>query len=157
MKDEMRANSRNLSLLLGVAVCTLCDQWTKAWVRKLLTLKVSHGVTPFLTLVYAWNPGISFGLFPCTSSSATYLLLALIFLFMGMLWHWYSASSSSWQRWGLMMVIGGAFSNALDRLFFRAVFDFIRFHWGNWAFPACNLADMLITMGFLVLMSRNFR
>jgi lipoprotein signal peptidase len=50
-----------------------------------------------------------------------------------------------------MLVIGGALSNALDRLLYGAVADFFHFHWQDWSFYIFNLADMAITVGVLLL------
>jgi signal peptidase II len=50
-----------------------------------------------------------------------------------------------------MLAIGGAVSNALDRLLYGAVADFFHFHWQDWSFYIFNLADMAITAGVLLL------
>jgi signal peptidase II len=47
----------------------------------------------------------------------------------------------------LGFIAGGAIGNAIDRIRFGAVADFLYFHWGDWFFPAFNLADSAITVG----------
>ena len=49
-------------------------------------------------------------------------------------------------------VLGGAIGNAIDRLRFGAVVDFLDFHLGGWHFWAFNLADSGITVGAAVLL-----
>ena len=55
-------------------------------------------------------------------------------------------------RFGLMLCIGGALSNALDRVLYGAVADFFHFHWQDWSFYIFNIADVAITLGVLLLL-----
>ena len=50
-----------------------------------------------------------------------------------------------------MLAIGGAVSNALDRLLYGAVAGFFHFPWQGWSFYIFNLADMAITAGVALL------
>lgn len=52
-----------------------------------------------------------------------------------------------WLFAGLGLVLGGALGNLADRLRFRAVVDFLDFYWGDWHWPAFNVADMAICIG----------
>lgn len=53
---------------------------------------------------------------------------------------------------GLALVAGGALGNAIDRLRFGYVVDFIHVHWyDSWWFPAFNVADVGITVGAALL------
>jgi signal peptidase II len=53
---------------------------------------------------------------------------------------------------GLALVAGGAIGNAVDRLHYGYVVDFIHVHWyETWWFPAFNLADAAITVGAALL------
>jgi len=47
----------------------------------------------------------------------------------------------------LTLVIGGAIGNLYDRLVHGYVVDYLSFHWGDWYYPAFNLADTAITLG----------
>jgi signal peptidase II len=44
-------------------------------------------------------------------------------------------------------IAGGAIGNAIDRLRFGRVVDFIDFHIGAWHWPAFNFADAAIAIG----------
>jgi signal peptidase II len=146
-----------MALIGGAGVCFACDQWLKMWMEKFLFMKGRYPVTSFLTLVYAWNPGISFGLFPCYSTISRYFLVAVSMAFTCVLVIWYAKATTLWQESALVLIIGGALGNAMDRFKLGAVFDFISIHWHEWDFPAFNLADMLITIGFLALMREHFQ
>ena len=133
------------------------DQGTKWWVRQHIALGQIHPVTPFLDWTHVWNRGISFGFFPCQSVLERCILGFFVLLFIGFLLVLWSQSTTSRQRWGSMLMISGALSNGIDRLVHQGVFDFIRLHWGSWDFPVFNVADMLITIGFLALLSDHFQ
>ena len=66
-----------------------------------------------------------------------------------------------WNRipvaaWGLMLVMGGALGNVIDRVRFGAVVDFIQWHVAGYYWPAFNVADSAITLG-AVLLDRSAR
>jgi signal peptidase II len=48
---------------------------------------------------------------------------------------------------GCALILGGALGNLIDRVFRRAVADWLDFHWGAAHWPAFNLADVWITLG----------
>ncbi|MNL18897.1 Lipoprotein signal peptidase [compost metagenome] len=64
---------------------------------------------------------------------------------------WWWRASDLLVRLGLALCVGGALSNALDRLVYGAVADFFHFHWGSWSFYIFNLADVAITLGVILL------
>jgi signal peptidase II len=65
---------------------------------------------------------------------------------------WWLRTDAPLTRLGLAFAIGGALSNALDRLIYGAVADFFHFHWGTWSFYIFNIADMAITLGVILLL-----
>ncbi len=58
-----------------------------------------------------------------------------------------SSRHEPWLFAGLGLVLGGALGNLADRLRFRAVVDFLDFYWGDWHWPAFNVADTAICIG----------
>ena len=105
-------------------------------------------VTSFFDYVLVWNTGISYGLldgFP-TWALGGIMLVAIVAL---SVWWW--RSRDMLIRLGLALCIGGALSNALDRLIYGAVADFFHFHYGSWSFYIFNIADMAITFGVILL------
>ncbi len=45
------------------------------------------------------------------------------------------------------LIIGGAIGNVFDRLVHGFVVDYLDFYWGNYHWPAFNLADAAICIG----------
>jgi signal peptidase II len=55
-----------------------------------------------------------------------------------------------------VLIITGAFSNLLDRLFYGGVIDFIVVWFGDWSWPAFNIADAAILLGIAFVFKDNF-
>jgi signal peptidase II len=51
----------------------------------------------------------------------------------------------------LSLVLSGAIGNVIDRIAYGAVVDFIDVYYGNWHWPAFNIADSAITIGVILL------
>jgi signal peptidase II len=105
-------------------------------------------VTGFFDYVLVWNTGISYGLL---GSLPVWVIGALMAVALLALCVWWWRSTSALVRAGLALCIGGALSNALDRLLYGAVADFFHFHWQEWSFYIFNVADTMITAGVLLL------
>lgn len=56
-----------------------------------------------------------------------------------------------WMRTALALIMGGALGNLYDRIIHGYVVDFISVYYGDWYFPAFNLADSAITVGAAIL------
>ena len=105
-------------------------------------------VTGFFDYVLVWNTGVSYGLL---ANLPRPLLGLLIVAAMAGLLVWWWRASEPLVRLGLMLAIGGAMSNALDRVLYGAVADFFHFHWQHYSFYIFNIADLAITLGVLLL------
>jgi signal peptidase II len=105
-------------------------------------------VTDFFDYVLVWNTGVSYGLLSDVPLAVLGAIIAVALVALG--WWWWRATQPLLQV-GLMLCIGGALSNALDRLLYGAVADFFHFHWQAWSFYIFNLADMAISAGVLLL------
>ncbi|WP_291398373.1 signal peptidase II [Devosia sp.] len=106
-------------------------------------------VTGFFDYVLVWNPGVSYGLL---NDLPVWALGGIAIVAIAALFVWWSRTADVLVRFGLMLAIGGAVSNALDRLLYGAVADFFHFHWQDWSFYIFNLADVAITLGVLLLL-----
>ena len=143
-------------LWLALAVIVV-DQLTKAAIVAAFRDGGGLVVTPFFTLVLTYNTGAAFS---------------------------FLAGASGWQRWffagiacaaaiiivlllrrggtkvyciGLALILGGALGNLIDRLLLGKVVDFLLFHYGEWAYPAFNVADSAITIGAGLVILDSFR
>ena len=62
-----------------------------------------------------------------------------------------TAKAEGIKKYSLLMILGGAIGNVFDRLFNRAVPDFIDFHIGNFHWFIFNIADVFITIGVIFM------
>lgn len=106
-------------------------------------------VLPFLDFVPVWNPGISFGMLASGGIAVTVMLTLLAFAVAAwMLWK--APGFRPMERLGAGLIAGGAIGNALDRIRFGKVVDFIDVYVQTWHWPAFNIADAGITVGALL-------
>ena len=102
----------------------------------------------FLNINLIWNEGIAFGLFSFNEkifyNLLTILILIIIFIIFLMI-----IKSDGFKKYALLMLLGGALGNVFDRLYYKAVPDFIDFHIGNFHWFIFNVSDIFITLGVL--------
>jgi signal peptidase II len=146
---------------IGVATAfltCLVDQASKAWLLSYYELGARGPVRlgPFLTLVLTWNTGISYGWLPQEGPYGQWALLAVKLVAVALLWIWLSRTESRLSAVALGLIIGGAIGNAIDRLIYGAVADFVLFHvnTASWSFNwyVFNLADAAIVAGVVGLL-----
>ena len=110
-------------------------------------------VLPFFNIVMVWNKGVSFGLFSQHGNDWGPLFLILFSSVIVCVFSvWLLQTRRVPVALSLIMVIGGALGNIVDRVRFGAVADFLDFHVMGWHWPAFNLADSAITLGIVLLL-----
>jgi signal peptidase II len=62
-----------------------------------------------------------------------------------------SLKSEGFKKYSLLMIIGGALGNLHDRIFSKAVPDFIDLHVNNFHWFIFNVSDIFITLGVISL------
>lgn len=145
-----------LGLLVAAGVVVL-DQAVKLWLLFVFNLELMAPVRvmPFLDLVTVWNTGISYGLFPQSGKLGQWLLLGVKAAAAVLLSAWLVRAESRLTAVALGLIIGGAIGNAVDRVLYGAVFDFILLHitTPNFTFRwyVFNLADVAIVAGVIGL------
>jgi len=109
-------------------------------------------VLPFFNMVMVWNRGVSYGLLPAGSFTATLLLILVsIAAVIGLSW-WLMRAERPLLGYGLGLVIGGALGNVIDRVLYGAVADFFHFYAFGHDWYVFNVADAAITVGVVVLL-----
>lgn len=148
---------RRLGAAVGLATVAL-DQASKLWLLFGYDLPLREPVTlaPVLDLMVVWNRGISYGLFQQYSAAGRWALVALSIVAALGLSLWITRTSSRFLAAALALVAGGAVGNAVDRIAYGAVFDFIHFHLGGWSWYVFNVADAAIVAGVVGLLYDGF-
>ena len=104
----------------------------------------------FLNIYLIWNEGIAFGLFSF-NEKIFYNILTIIILIIILIIFIMTIKSDGFKKYSLLMILGGALGNVFDRLYYKAVPDFIDFHIGNFHWFIFNVADIFITIGILFM------
>src|SRR5690606_3842162 len=157
MTDSVQSNVRqtrpSIARWLAVAlIVVVVDQITKIGFDNLLAYGQRLHVLPFFDFTLLYNRGAAFS---------------------------FLAGAGGWQRWfftvlgipavpvlvwlisrhrdqrlfcaALALILGGAVGNVIDRVLYGHVVDFLLFYWGDWYFPAFNIADAAITVGAVLM------
>ena len=141
---------------LGVAIATLVvDQAHKWWM--LLVYRIEERgrvvVTPFLDLVYVRNLGVSYGMFTQDSREGQWLLVGFAVLAVLAMAVWLARGvTDRLVAASLGLIMGGAVSNAIDRLVLGGVADFFSFHAYGFYWYVFNIADAAIVAGVFGLL-----
>ena len=139
--------------LTVAAIAGLLDQASKLYLLFVFDLGANGPLRlgPFFDFVLTRNTGISYGLFQMQGALGQWVLLAVKALAVVLLWVWLARARDRLTALSLGLIIGGAVGNAIDRLAYGWVADFVFFHVsaGIWRFNwyVFNLADVAIVAG----------
>lgn len=145
----------------GVAVAAIAcvlDQASKVYLLHVFDLAANGPVRlgPFFDFVLTRNTGISYGLFQTQGALGQWVLLGFKTAAVMLLWVWLARAADRLTALSLGLIIGGAIGNAIDRLVYGWVADFVFFHVsaGDWRFNwyVFNLADVAIVAGVIGLL-----
>ena len=142
----------NLSFILSIF---LFDRISKIYViyldNKLLGSEIFS--SNFLNINLIWNQGIAFGFFSF-NDKIFYNILTIIILIIILIIFIMTIKSDGFKKYSLLMILGGALGNVFDRLYYKAVPDFIDFHVGDFHWFIFNFADVFISLGvfFMILL-----
>ena len=140
---------------LTIALVTLAlDQASKLWFLFGYDLRVHQPLVlaPFLEFIVVWNRGISYGLFQQESDLGRWILILLSLAASIWLTLWLWRTHQRFLAASLGLIVGGAVSNAIDRIAYGAVFDFVHIHVGTFSWYVFNVADAGIVAGVIGLL-----
>ena len=106
----------------------------------------------FLNIYLIWNEGIAFGLFSL-DDNFLYNILTLIILIVIIIILYLVVKNKGFKRYSLIFILGGAIGNFFDRIYYKAVPDFIDFHIGNFHWFIFNVSDIFITVGVICMIT----
>ena len=153
--------AQNLPLLRSLAIATLVlllDQLSKWSALSNLKLGITEEVLPFMNWLLLLNPGAAFSFLAQSSGWQRWFFTILgLAASLYILWLLRKNQSDKILSWALSLILGGALGNVLDRIMFGAVVDFIDLHYGNWHWPAFNIADSAICIGATLIVFSELR
>lgn len=134
------------------AVVAVIDQFTK--LLALQHLRAGDiALTPFLNLALAFNTGAAFSFLANAGGwqNLFFVGVAIVVSFVILAMARRLGASDTQVMIGLMLVLGGAIGNVIDRVRFGYVVDFIDVYYRSWHWPTFNVADSAITVGAVLL------
>lgn len=140
-------------LFLAVPMLAL-DQWSKLRVVDNLVEYQRINLLPILDLVRFHNTGAAFSFLANADGWQHNLFTGIaVIVSVGLLVYLWvlPARGCKTLSAGLALVLSGALGNLLDRLQYGYVVDFILFYYGQWSWPAFNVADSAITVGVVLI------
>ena len=143
-------NKNNLNLLIFSIFLLIIDQTTKALIVNRFDLYESISVIPFFNLTFVVNYGFAFGFLNSPSLNqiiVSVIILSIIIYFLYLL----IKTQDRVFKICLVLILSGALGNFVDRIFRGYVVDFIDIYVFNYHWPAFNIADSCISVGFVIL------
>ena len=147
-------NKRLIINLFTVIIIFSLDRISKFYVISQSEKNLSYDLfkSKFLNINLVWNEGIAFGLLSFDKDHL-YNLLTILIIVLIIIIFFMILKSRGFKKYSLLMVLGGALGNLYDRIYFKAVPDFIDFHIGNFHWFIFNVSDIFISLGILLLIS----
>ncbi len=154
---------KKILLCLSIVLTTVIfDQLTKGYLLYLITggipllgsawelVKYPYmmfHVNDFFNIVFTWNPGASFSMFRSLGEALPIIIVVITGFIIGFIGHYLFTRAKRYEEIPLMLILGGAIGNLIDRIRFGAVIDFLDVHAGGYHWPAFNVADICICVG----------
>jgi signal peptidase II len=162
MKAYLTGPQTGFGFAVAAIVCAI-DQASKLYLLFVFDLAANGPVRlgPFIDIILARNTGISYGLFQTQGPLGQWVLLAFKAVAVVLLWIWLAHAKDRLTALSLGLIVGGAVGNAIDRLAYGWVADFVLFHisTANWHFNwyVFNFADVAIVAGVIGLLYESLR
>ena len=138
---------KKLLSLVIIVVGIVADQIFKNWIVANIQLGDTENIWPnVLSLNYIKNDGAAWSSF--SGQQWFFLILTPIVLVVA-LWFLWKKMAQNWYFIGLTLIIAGALGNFIDRIRQGFVVDMFLTEFIN--FPIFNIADILLSVGFVLL------
>ena len=153
MKNKIFSKEYIYSIVIIVIIFTL-DRYSKIQILNNFSSSTFY-INDFVNFDLLWNTGIGFGLMSSKSpliynSISTIISLVIIFLII------IGIKSDKFDRMTFSAIIGGALGNFYDRIFYKAVPDFIDLHYKDFHWFTFNVADIFVTLGIICFLMKGF-
>ena len=135
----------------------LFDQIIKFLVSKYIT---NVTIIPnFISLIYAENDGVAFSML----SGSRIIIIIISIILLSFLTYYMNKDYVSKKKDDILMdvsyglLFGGILGNLLDRIIRGIVIDYISINIIGYHFPIFNLADVMITIGVIIMIIRTLK
>ena len=148
--DEMKMSLPKWLSLSALVI--VFDQLSKVWITNHFSYGESLRVLSIFNVVRAHNTGAAFSFLHDAGGMQRWLFSAIaVVASVWIVWLLRKYAGLTLFSLALSLILGGALGNLIDRIAYGYVVDFLSFHWGEYYFPAFNIADSAITCGALLM------
>jgi len=135
------------------AIVIVADQVTKWIAESYLTKNPVFDILPVFNFQLAYNTGAAFGLLSDAGGWQKLLLstIALVVSVVIVVMVRRLKAHELQLAVALLLILGGAIGNLIDRVIYGHVIDFIHIYYQSWHWPNFNIADSAITVGAILL------
>ena len=140
-------NKNYLYYSIVVIFIFLLDRLSKLYILNLAETEqvVDVYISPYLNLYLIWNTGVGFGILSSNQdffyNSITFIIILINIFILFMLLKYKDYRVFFW-----LMILGGSLGNLYDRIYYRAVPDFIDLHYESFHWFVFNVADIFISL-----------
>ena len=130
----------------------LLDRISKILILNILeeTGRVDIYINSFLNFYLVWNKGIGFGLLS-SEQEYFYNVVTIVIILINLIIIYLLFKEKGIKFHFLLVILGGSLGNLFDRIYFRAVPDFIDLNYNGYHWFIFNVADIFITLGIILL------
>lgn len=141
----------NIIFAVVFLLSVLFDQITKLWASNVLKDGSSiEIINEFLRFSYVENRGAAFGILQ--NQKWFFIVVTIVMLAILSYMFFKTKNISFLSRFSIVLIVGGAIGNFIDRLKFGYVIDFIDVRFGNvYDFPVFNIADVCVVIGTFLM------
>jgi len=151
-KYKYLMSKKFLYYFILVSFVFLLDRITKLYILNLAETdqSVDIYIAPYLNLYLIWNSGVGFGMLSSNQdfiyNSITFIIVLINILILIMILKY-----NDYKVFFLLIILGGSLGNLFDRIYYKAVPDFIDLHYENFHWFVFNIADIFISLGIICL------
>jgi len=141
-----------LIYLFLISIVFIIDRVSKILILNILNdkEKVDIYINSFLNFYLVWNSGVGFGLLSA-DQFYIYHTITLFIILINIVIIYLIYKENNYKSYFFLMILGGSLGNLFDRIYYRAVPDFIDFNYKGFHWFIFNVADIFITIGIICL------
>jgi signal peptidase II len=155
--EKLKPLQTGLQWLWLTLIFLVIDQVTKHWAVSYfhsVGLYETVEVMPFFNIILRYNPGAAFSFLADAGGwqVAFFTTVSIVISLAIIYWMYTISAKNRWLSIALALILAGALGNLYDRVMLGKVVDFIDWYYGDYHWPAFNIADSVIMLGALMML-----
>jgi len=128
------------------------DRLSKLYIINLAEINSSVNlyITSYINLFLIWNKGVAFG-FLSFEDNQIYNFVTSLIILINIIIIYLIIKIKDFKVYFFLLILGGSSGNLFDRLYYKAVPDFIDLHIDDFHWFIFNVADIFISIGVICL------